>query len=102
MPYRVWTRRQLQKRFRILEQLDAKAADSVERMLRRNNCWEVLWLEGEIECESELGTHPPFCPRPSPREASSMQAMMRLVCLYIDDSPKWPFLALLRRYKLYT
>jgi len=81
--YRVWCRRELQRRFEETKK-DPEAAVRIESLLKKHGCWDALWVDGVVECPPELGVQPPFC------QASPDFALI--------DSPKWPIEQLLLRY----
>jgi hypothetical protein len=84
VPYRVWCRLQLQKRFKCL---DEASASQVREIMQRNGLWDIFWKEGMMEIEPELGVEPPFCPQKSCRPSHF-------------GSSKWPDIPLLRRFFL--
>ena len=82
--YRVWCRKELQRRFNELQAKDVSAAQKLTLILTNSNCWDILWKDGMIECPPEFGTEPPFC-KPHPNAK-------------LPDTPKWSLEALLMRY----
>ena len=82
--YRVWCRKEVQRRFIDIQSRDKEAGLRIESLLQKHGCWDLLWKDGRVECIPELGVEPPFC---SPRRGFTMV-----------DSPKWPMEHLVWRY----
>ena len=84
VPYRVWCRLELQRRFNDIQEQDRENATKIKSLMIEFNFWDLLWKDGMIECPPEFGTEPPFC-KPHPD-------------VKIPDSPKWSQEQLLVRY----
>lgn len=85
VPYRVWCRLELQRRFNEIQDEDTDCGRKIKSLMVELNCWDLLWKDGMVECPPEFGTSPPYCiPRP-------------YVPIW-EDTPKWSFESLLMRY----
>jgi hypothetical protein len=62
--YRVYCRMKLQQAFMDLP--DEASKRRVQSLLEQEGCWELLWRDGVIAVEAELGTEPPFVLHPAP------------------------------------
>lgn len=72
--YRVFCRMKLQQAYMDLP--DEKTKGEVRRLLEQWGCWALLWEDGVIEVEAELGTEPPFVLYPAPpRHAFNLSAI---------------------------
>ena len=84
VPYRVWCRLEMQKRFLELQAKDEEKTQQLTKLLKELEWWDPLWKDGMIECAAEFGSEPPFC-KPYPNAKT-------------PDTPKWSLEFLLMRF----
>lgn len=84
VPYRVWCRLELQRKFYEIESENSYKSAHLMTLLKEVKCWDILWKDGVIECPPEFGTEPPFC----------IEHKLTLV----NDTPKWNMEKLIFRY----